>query len=110
MIIYGIIETGNIYTTYRTEDEARGLDYIPLTENTTWLPSDYTDQSGQNWISVERLTDEFCKLVKATGMKKSELAKRCGITPTQFSRYCTGKSPVPPLVWKEIERIAAQNA
>lgn len=52
----------------------------------------------------------FNELVKASGMKKAELAKRCGITATQFSRYCTGKSPIPPLVWKEIERIAAQNA
>lgn len=112
MIAYGIIdeETGNIYATYSTEDEARGLDYVPLTENYTWLPSDYTDRDGQNWISVERLIEEFGRLVKSTGMKKSELAKRCGITPGHFSRYCTGKVNVPPLVWKEVERIAKQNA
>lgn len=53
------------------------------------------------------LFDDLCK---KTGMKKAELAKRCGVTPEHFSRYCTGKQPVPPLVWKEIERIAERNA
>lgn len=55
------------------------------------------------------MQEKFNKMVKATGMKKAALAARCGITATQFSRYCTGKSPIPPLVWREIERIAAQN-
>lgn len=55
------------------------------------------------------MNENFSALVKATGMKKSELAKRCGVTPEHFSRYCTGKVAVPPLVWKEIERIAKQN-
>ena len=53
---------------------------------------------------------EFNELVKKTGMKKSELAKRCGVTPEHFSRYCTGKAAVPQLVWKEVERISKQNA
>lgn len=56
------------------------------------------------------MNEKFNEIVKASGMKKAELAKRCGITPTQFSRYCTGKCAIPPLVWREIERIAAQNA
>lgn len=56
------------------------------------------------------MNEKFNAIVKSTGMKKAELAKRCGITPTQFSRYCTGKSAIPPLVWKEVERLAKQNA
>lgn len=56
------------------------------------------------------MNEKFNELVKATGMKKAELAKRCGVTPAHFSRYCSGKHPVPPLVWKEIERIAEKNA
>lgn len=56
------------------------------------------------------MNEKFNDLVKSTGMKKSELAKRCGVTAEHFSRYCTGKAAVPPLVWKEVERIAKQNA
>lgn len=55
------------------------------------------------------MNKEFNDLVKKTGMKKAALAARCGITPAQFSRYCTGKSPVPLLVLREIERLAAAN-
>lgn len=56
------------------------------------------------------MNEKFNDLVKSTGMKKAELAKRCGITPTQFSRYCTGKATIPRLVWKEVERLATQAA
>ena len=56
------------------------------------------------------MNEKFNELVKKTGMKKSELAKRCGVTPAHFSRYCTGKQPVPPLVYREIERLAEKNA
>lgn len=55
------------------------------------------------------MNQDFNALVKKTGMKKAALAERCGITPAQFSRYCSGKCPVPLLVQKEIERLAAAN-
>lgn len=61
---------------------------------------------------MEKKTDHvaFDHLCKKTGVKKAVLAERCGKTPTQFSRYCNGQTPVPQLVWKEIERIAERNA
>ena len=110
-IKFGIIdERGEVYTGCDSEDEARGLDYIVMTENFTWEQSDWTDEFGQNWINFERLTDLFAALCKKTGMKKAELAKRCGVTAAHFSRYCSGKQPVPPLVYREIERLAEKNA
>lgn len=72
-------------------------------------PSSWKNEEERITKMPEKNT-AFNDLVKKNGMKKSALAARCGITPVQFSRYCTGKSPVPLLVQKEIERIAAANS
>lgn len=92
-------------TEKRLEEALRAYNHA---ENDTM--SGQPDLDAYKRINAKKMTILFMTLVKATGMKKSELAKRCGVTPEHFSRYCTGKVNVPPLVWKEIERIAKQNA
>jgi hypothetical protein len=110
MRIQGIIgEDGNIYTTIPLDMEAVDMETVELTENITWESSDYTDENGQNWIRVDRLLDLFNGMVKATGMKKAALAAICGKTPQTFSTYCTGKNPIPALVWREVERLASRK-
>lgn len=64
-----------------------------------------TPADGQNWITVDRLAMAFEALCEKTGMKKSALAKRCGKNPATFSRYFSGETPVPELVWKMVESL-----
>lgn len=60
-------------------------------------------------ITVDRSAKVFCEMCKATGLKKSAIAKMCGVTPNTISRYCTGFSPVPQAVWKLVEMEAQKN-
>lgn len=60
-------------------------------------------------ITVDRTAKVFCEMCKATGLKKSAIAKMCGVTPNTISRYCTGFSPVPQAVWKLVEMEAQKN-
>lgn len=48
----------------------------------------------------------FCWMIWRSGLKKAAIAVRCGVTPTTISRYCSGKSTIPPLVWREVVRMA----
>jgi hypothetical protein len=44
-------------------------------------------------------------MCSATGIKKKELAKICGKSAVQFSKYCTGAAPVPKLVWDKVKQF-----
>lgn len=105
-MIFGIIdESGEVYTAYNTEDEARGLNYVPLVENFTWEPSDWTDSENRNWIRVSTLANAFDNLCRSTGVKKTVLASICHKNATTFSRYCSGMTPVPRLIWEAVDRL-----
>lgn len=106
--VYGVYDEddGVIYTVYQTEEECGGLPHVELVEDYTWEVSDWSDSAtGTNYIRADRLAFLFDELCKSTGMKKSALAKICGKTPVTFSRYCSGETPVPELVWREVDRI-----
>lgn len=105
--IYGITHDGEIYAVCQTEVQARNIDDNPvdLVPNCTWNASDYTDNDGRNWISVQRLAESFRELVKKTGMKKKSLAEICGKSAVQFSKYLSGESAVPVLVWEKVAQF-----
>lgn len=105
MKLYGVTdESGEIYAAYRSPDDVPGLDTVVLVENYTWEPSDWTDsETGINYIVLEKLAKLFNALCLKTGIKKKELAKICGKSAVQFSKYCNGISPVPRLVWEKVE-------
>lgn len=101
--LYGILEDGEVLTACQTLAEVGGRDYIELTENYTGEPSDYTDPVTQvNYITPERLAAAFDAMCDRTGMKRSALAEVCGKHNTTFSRYASGLSPVPRLVWEKV--------
>lgn len=105
-IVYGIVdvEMGEVYAISSTDPCSTT---VRMTENFTWEESDFTDpKTGKNYICLDRLAEIFNDLCKRSGMKKHALAARCGKNPATFSRYCSGISPVPELVWREVERIA----
>lgn len=52
---------------------------------------------------MEHTAENFNEMCKATGLKKQALAAMVGRTPVAFSRYCTGKTPVPEAIWKLVE-------
>lgn len=64
------------------------------------------DLDAYKRINAKKLAVLFSQFIKATGLKKAAIAARCGVTPTTISRYCSGKSVIPPLVWREVERMA----
>lgn len=105
--LYGLVgDDGEIWEAYNTLAELNGREYIELVENYTWEESDYTDHVTQvNYISVERLSAAFDALCDRTGMKKSALAKVCGKHITTFSRYFSGLTPVPQLVWEKVKEF-----
>lgn len=107
MKLYGIEDdSGDIYAACKSPKEVPGLDTIELIENITWEPSDYTDpETGVNYIRASKLAELFTELCKSSGMKKKDLAKLCGKNAVTFSRYCSGQTPVPQLVWEKVERI-----
>ena len=108
MKLYGIEDEtdGVIYAVYNSPDEVPGLDTVELVENPTWEPSDWTDKvTGTNYIRADKLADLFNDLCDQTGIKKKELAKICGKSAVQFSKYCTGAAPVPLLVWDKIKQF-----
>ena len=105
-ILFGAvrIETREIYAIYPTEPI--DIPFVRLVENYTMEDSDYTDTStGINYITTEHLGSAFNELCANTRIKKCELAKMCQKNAATFSRYCSGATPVPKLVWKEVERI-----
>lgn len=73
-----------------------------LVENPTWEMSDWSED-GTNYIICERLAELFNDLCRSTGIKKKDLAKICGKSAVQFSKYCNGTSPVPKLVWDRVK-------
>ena len=107
MKLYGVEDDyGDIYAAYRSPAEVPGLETVELVENITWAPSDFTDpETGNNYVRSENLADLFTKLCKISDMKKKDLAKLCGKNAVTFSRYCNGQSPVPQLVWENVDRI-----
>lgn len=107
MKLYGIEDTdGMIYAVYNSPEEVPGLDTVELVENLTWEMSDYTDPETQtNYIRIERQAQAFDDLCARTGMKKKELAKICGKSAVQFSKYCAGTAPVPKLVWDKVKQF-----
>lgn len=107
MKLYGVADdAGEIYAAYRSPEEVPGLETVLLVENFTWEESDWTDPVTQeNYISAERLAELFNALCIKTGIKKKELAKICGKTAVTFSRYCSGETPVPRLIWDRVSTI-----
>ena len=108
MKLYGIEDgtDGYIYAAYKSPADVPGLDTIELVENYTWEPSDWTDhQTGINYIRLDKLAFLFDELCDRTAMKKKELAKICGKSAVQFSKYCKGISPVPRLVWEKVKEF-----
>jgi hypothetical protein len=105
--LYGVCDDGGeVYAVYSSPDECAGLETVELVKNPTWRMSDWTDRkTGDGYIRVERLAVLFDELCKNTGVQKQVLAKQCGKTNVTFSRYCSGETPVPELVWREVERI-----
>ena len=88
------------------EEEIGGRECVELAKNPTWEKSDFTDMlTGDNYIRTDRLAFLFDELCKRSGMRKKALAERCGKSAETFSRYCSGVTPVPELVWREVERI-----
>lgn len=103
--LYGVCDDGEVYAVYSSPAECPGLETVELVPNPSWEQSDWTDkETGEGYIAVDTLAEAFCDLCRRTGMKKGALAKICGKTPVTFSRYCSGTTPVPELVWKEVER------
>ena len=107
MKLYGVYDdNGDIYAVYRSPEEVPGLDTVVLVENMTWEMSDYTDpKTKTNYIKIERQAQIFDQMCKETGIKKKELAQICGKSAVQFSKYCNGYSPVPPLVWDKVKNL-----
>ena len=104
--LYGVCDEGEVYAVYSSPAECPGLETVELVENPTWGQSDWTDhRTGTNYIRTDRLAAAFDDLCSRTGMQKKELAKICGKSAATFSRYCAGTTPVPELVWREVERI-----
>ena len=54
-------------------------------------------------ITVDRTADVFDEMCTKTGLKKSAIAKMCGVTPNTISRYCSGASPIPEAIWRLVE-------
>lgn len=104
--LYGVCDDGEVYAVYSSPAECPGLETVELVENPTWRMSDWTDhKTGTNYIRADRLAFLFDDLCRRTGVQKKVLAKQCGKSAVTFSRYCSGETPVPELVWREVERI-----
>lgn len=105
--LYGIIEDGEVLTAYTSLVEVNGREYMELIENFTWEQSDYTDPVTEiNYITPSKLAAAFNALCAQSGMKKKVLAQICGKDATTFSRYCSGLTPVPRLIWEKVEEYS----
>lgn len=102
--LYGVCDNnGEVYAAYSSPAECPGLETVELVENPTWERGEYSDpRTGTPYIRVDHLAFLFDELCKSTGMKKSALAKICGKNAATFSRYCSGETPVPQLVWDKV--------
>jgi hypothetical protein len=107
MKLYGIEDdNGDIYAVYMSPAEVQGHKTVELVENITCEMSDYTDpKTRTNYIRIERQAQVFDQMCKETGIKKKELAQICGKSAVQFSKYCNGSSPIPPLVWDKVKSL-----
>lgn len=107
--LYGIMDDdGRIYAAYKTNELVSNLDPVLLVENPTWETSDWSED-GTNYIICDRLADLFNDLCRSTGIKKKDLAKICGKSAVQFSKYCNGTSPVPKLVWDRVKEFEIKD-
>lgn len=105
--LYGVCDQyGEVYAVYFSPAECPGLETVELVKNPANGNGDYFDRnSGIGYITVDHLAKLFNELCKSTGLQKQKLAQACGKTNVTFSRYCSGETPVPELVWREVERI-----
>lgn len=109
-VIYGVYDEDDedmeIYAAYKTLDEVGGLPYIEMVENYIWAMSDWTDpETGVNYIGIDALADEFACLCRATGLKKSEIAKLCGISQSALNGYLSGAVAVPQEIWERVQEF-----
>ena len=104
--LYGVCDNGEVYAVYSSPAECPGLETVELVENPTWERGEYSDpRTDTAYIRVDHLAFLFDELCKSTGMKKSALAKICGKNAATFSRYCSGETPVPQLVWDKVSKF-----
>lgn len=55
------------------------------------------------YITVDRTAEVFCEMCKKSGLKKSEIAKICGISQTALNQYLTGAVAVPQEIWERVQ-------
>ena len=56
-------------------------------------------------ITVDRTAEVFCEMCKKSGLKKSEIAKICGISQTALNQYLTGAVAVPQEIWERVQEF-----
>lgn len=111
---YAVIDAGDILNIYMTEKEAcnkaaEDEEVVEMIENYFWIPSDWTDPEGTNWIFIDRHLDEMKRLIKSTGMTQRAIAGLLNVHANTVHYWTSGKNDPPEMAITQLQSLARQN-